>query len=257
MVHLWKVADRGHPCKSESTLETVQLFIEFLFVLFAGTLIVKFAPLARVWPEGRVPADWRPNTGSPWEKKARKWLFDGGQRKGGSKEANSGGHDELWGILLLNYKAPRVTGTLHKGNKRLYTFLLSQFVKKLKKYSVESNHVLFLSFKMNLYSSEKEGWRERQHCKELLHTCWLDEGFLWHLMEDEYLGGYMRYCFVNFPGSHKQTSVNLRYDMDNKTELIQPNVWLMLGLLTKRLYHQKVLLQHGWEPFHRWISNFS
>lgn len=31
--------------------------------------MVRAAPLARVWPEGRVPADWSPNPDSPWAKR--------------------------------------------------------------------------------------------------------------------------------------------------------------------------------------------
>jgi hypothetical protein len=43
--------------------------IEFLFVLIAGTLMMRAVPLARVWPEERIPTDRSPNTGSPWAKR--------------------------------------------------------------------------------------------------------------------------------------------------------------------------------------------
>lgn len=58
----------------------------------------------------------------------------------------------------------------------------------------------------------------------------------------------MRCCFVNFPGCHKQTSVNVSYDSNEKNRdkfnstfgFLRLMLGLLKWLLTKMLHHQKV-----------------
>ena len=92
--------------------------------------MVKASPLARVCTEGRVPADWRP-TGSPWDKRQGSGLMASRAKKAAKRQTQG---DKLSSEVSYckSYKAYRVQGIMHKGNKRLH-FLLPQFVRKLKK----------------------------------------------------------------------------------------------------------------------------
>lgn len=111
-----------------------------------------------------------------------------------------------WAPRRLIVKAVRFTGCrvyCAKPVKR-YRLFITSICKEVEKYSEESNHVLFLSLKRNLCTLEREGWSKRWHCKELLLVCWLNNCFLQNLMGDKYIGEYLRYCSVNFPGCHNK-----------------------------------------------------